>query len=463
LTSYYGKVFVERSTKVVNNYAQWLTNNIRDIGLDPSDQRITNLKTAKVIKETLKAPRLYTILGNSFRSFSCNGIDFFFIYDKRQEHFGAEVVKTAEQKGMVMLGMQGSHPVVVDNNLALYRVENKELVVLGNIETVVGIEATNIPIEIAELAIFSKSITLGVVLSYYMGIKKLIKSLPGKIKQYPSGEKFALLDNEYAIYFSDVTLIVNREEQLTSLIMGGYNQYKNHIKRYNFGDFDKTAVFFNIFDESGLSNRFLKELDLMRDMFIDPITLEILKAMEEPTTWLGLLHRATELLLTDYAPQEVDMEFMRIRGYERFAGAVYLQMVQSMRGYMARQSSSNAAIEMKPFAVWQTINNDPAVFLVEDSNPIRNINEQEMLTFMGVGGRGRTSLVDRTRIFNEADLGTVSEATVDGGDVAVNTYTTANPKLVSLRGLTTRFDKEKDSSTSLMSTAALISPGSVTD
>jgi hypothetical protein len=463
LTSYYGKVFVERSSKVVNSYSQWLTDNIRDIGLDPKDERVTNLKIARVIKETLKAPRLYTILGNVFRSFTCKGVDFYFIYDKRMEHFGEEVVKKAEKQGMVMLGVEGSYPIVVDDNLALYRVEKGELVVLGNIESFIGIELKNVPVEVAELAIFSKSITLGIVLSYYLGINKLIKSLPGKVKQYPSGEKFSLLDNEYAVYFSDITLIVSREDQLTSLILGGFNTYKNLIKQYNFRDFDKNDVFFNIFDSSGLSNRYLKELDLMRDMFIDPITLEILKEMKEPTTWLGLLRRATELLLNDFAPQEVDMEFMRIRGYERIAGAVYLQMIQSMRGFMARQSSSNAAVEMKPFAVWQTINGDPSVFLVEDSNPVRNINEQEMLTFMGVGGRGRTSLVDRTRIFNDADIGVVSEATVDGGDVAVNTYTTANPKLISLRGLSERYDSSKDSATSLMSTPALLSPGAVTD
>ena len=463
LTSYYGKIFVERSDKVVNNYAEWLTSTIRDIGLDPENPLITELKTATVVKQTLKAPRLYTILGSRFRSFTAAGIDFYFDYEKRVDHFGESNVKAVETEGRVILGLKGSVPVVVDNNQALYAVTGNELTVLGNLEGLLGLDRLKAPIETAELTIFSKSIPLGVVLAYYLGLKTLIKSLPGTVKQFLGGERLALGESEYAIRFQDVSLVVNREDRLTSLILGGFTQYKNSIKLYTFDDFNRQAVYFNVLDASGLGQRYLREFDLLKDLFIDPITLEILKEMEEPTTWLGLLRRATELLLTDYAPQEVDMEFMRIRGYERMAGAVYLQLVQSMRQYTARGNSASAVVELKPFAVWQTINGDPSVGLVEDSNPIRSINEQELTTFMGTGGRGRTSLVDRTRIFNASDVGTISEATVDGGDVAVNTYTTANPKLTSLRGLAKRFNPETDGPASLMSTAALLSPASDTD
>jgi hypothetical protein len=463
LTSYYGKVFVERSERSVNNYGEWLTTTIQTIGLDPEDTRITGLKTARVVKDTLKAPRLYTILGSKFRSFSANGVNFYFDYLKREEHFGAEVVKSAEKGGGVILGIKGSKPIVVDHNQTLYTLEKGEYVVLGSILELLGLTLEKAPIEIAELSLFSKAIPIGVVLAYYLGIRKLIKSLPGKVKQVPKTEKVTLGETEYGIYFNDYTLIVDRDDRLTSLILGGFTQYKKLIKQYTLGDFNKQDIFFNLLDASGLSNRFLKELDLLKDLFIDPITLEILKEMQEPTSWLGLLKRSCELLLTDFAPQEVDMEFMRIRGYERMAGAVYLQLVQSMRGYAARGTSASAAVEMKPFAVWKAISDDASISIVEDSNPIRSVNEQEMVTFMGAGGRGRTSLVDRTRIFNESDLGTISEATVDGGDVAVNTYTTANPKLTSLRGISAKYDAKKDGSASLMSTAALLSPASDSD
>ena len=38
------KIFLERSDKVVNDYAKWLRKTIRDIGLNPEDNRISDIK-----------------------------------------------------------------------------------------------------------------------------------------------------------------------------------------------------------------------------------------------------------------------------------------------------------------------------------------------------------------------------------------------------------------------------------
>ncbi len=67
-------------------------------------------------------------------------------------------------------------------------------------------------------------------------------------------------------------------------------------------------------------------MDLIVDMFIDPITKEILTEMKEPTDFIGLLVRSAELLQTDWSPDETDMMHMRIKGYERMAGAVYTEL-----------------------------------------------------------------------------------------------------------------------------------------
>jgi hypothetical protein len=46
LTSYYGKTFVFRSEKKVNNYGWWLQNKITEIGLDTNDIRVVDLYPA---------------------------------------------------------------------------------------------------------------------------------------------------------------------------------------------------------------------------------------------------------------------------------------------------------------------------------------------------------------------------------------------------------------------------------
>lgn len=463
LTSYYGKVFIQRSTKVVHDYGKWLGKTIRSIGLDNDDTRVTKLKSARSITDEIKVPRLYTALGNHFLSFTSSGVDFYFNYDKREEHFGKDVVSAVEKDGRVIIGLSKGKPVVVDGDNTLYTVVDKKLEVLGKIEDVVNLERSKAPVDVAELKIFSKVVPLGVAIAYYTGLKTLIRSLPGKVKRVVTGERFTLSDDEFSIKFEDETLIVSREDTLTALLLSGFNHYKKDIVRYSVHEFNKEDVYLNVLESHGLSARYLNELNLMRDMFIDPITREILEGMEEPTTWLPLLRRAGELLLIDYAPSETDLAFMRIRGYERIAGAVYGELVNSMRNYVVKEGMGNAAVDMKPFAVWQRINEDPSVTLVEESNPIKNVNEKEAVTFMGEGGRGRTSMVARTRVYGENDMGTISEATVDSGDVAINTYTVANPKFTSLRGTTARYDGKNAGPASLISTGALISPAATHD
>lgn len=463
LTSYYGKVFIERSTKVVNHYAKWLVKEVKVAGLNNEDTRVTNLKSAKSVRDDLKAPRLYTTLGHDFLSFSGGGVDFYFNYEKREEHFGAEAVKAVEQQGRVLVGYRARTPVVVDEEDTLYAVTSKDLEVLGKIEDVLGFDRTKAPVDIADLKIFSKTVPMGVALAYYVGLRRLIQSLPGTVRRVSTGTRLDLSDDEFAIRFDDETLIVSREDKITALILGGFRSYHKTIRRYSIHEFNKQDIFLNVLGEYGLSVRHLNELDLMEEMFIDPITKEILEEMKEPTAWLPLLRRATELLLQDYAPSETDLSLMRIRGYERIAGAVYTELVNSMRDYRIKSGVGNAAIEQNPFAVWQAINTDNSKVQVEESNPVKNVNESETVTFMGSGGRSRVGMVDRTRVFGQNDMGTISEATVDSGDVAINTYTTANPMFNSLRGLTDRYDPKDMEPAQMLSTGSMLSPSADRD
>lgn len=464
LTSYYGKVFVERNTKVVHNYAKWLVKQLDLIAVNPEDNRLTKVKSGVLVfRETPGLPRLVTTLSEHFLSFSAGNKDFFFNYKTRMDHFGEEVVKGVEKDGMVMIGRQGRTPIVVDQDDTLYLVKEKDVEVLGKIEDIVGLERQKAPSDIIDLKVFSKTIPLGVVLAYYFGLEDTLDAFEGDIRRVASGSRLELADDEVAIRFQDETIIFSRDNRLLAMVIGGFNEYKNGLRKFSVHDFNRRDVFLNLIEGYGLANRHLKELELMRDMFIDPITEEILKEMGEPTTWFGLLLRAAELLKDDYSPAETDMAFMRIRGYERMAGAVYAELIQATRGYMLREGSPNAALDVNPFAVWTAIQNDPSITIEEDSNPIQNLKQKEAVTFMGTGGRSKVSMVGRTRVFGENDKGVISEATVDSGDVAINASMTANPNLTSLRGISRRFDPKTDSTSSLVSTSALLTPGADAD
>lgn len=465
LTSYYGKCFIDRSTKVVNNYSMWLMKTIMSKIADPEDKTFSKVKLGCVFNPNNTLPRVYSILASEISSFKFSGMDFWLDYDKRDTFFNKEEIKSYEKNGHVLVGRKGTQLITVDSTDTFYFNEGKVQEPLSNLESLLGLDMSKAPVDIAEVKIYSSSLPMGLVLGYYLGIEKLIKSLKVKIKIFSTTDQINLSDHEYKIVFKDKVLVVSKQDNVASMILGGFNSYKKSIVRYSLNEFNKRDVYFNLLDDNGMGNRHLKELRLMNDMFIDPITLELLKEMKEPTTWLGLLKRSVELLTTDYSPPETSIEFMRIRGYERMAGAVYNELVQSMRGFMAREGSQKNVLELNPFAVWSAVNStgDSAITIVEESNPIRNITEKEDVTFMGTGGRSRDSMVDRTRLFYESEVGVISESTVDSGDVAINTKTVANPKFKNLRGMTERFDPKVDGASSVISTGALLSPAADRD
>lgn len=463
LTSYYGKVFVNRSERSTEDYSKWLTNQITTLGFDDNSELVTELKASNVFDSAYTLPRMYTLLSKRFRSFTAGGVDFFLEYAKREEHFGAEAVKAAETNDMVVIGRRRRNLVVVDLRDTLYEVKGSELVVIGKVEDLIELSLTTAPTETADLMVFSKQIPMGVALGYYLGLEGLLKRLGVTTRRVRTGERLLLDDNEFALRFEDETLVVNREDKLAALVLSGFNRYKKALRHYTLTAFNRPEVYQNLLEQAGLGTRFIREMDLLRNMFVDPITRDLLVDMKEPTDWVGLLFRSSELLLTDYSPAETDMSQMRIKGYERLAGQVYGQLVQSARTYEARQGGVRNQLELSPHAVWQSIQEDPSKSLVEESNPIQNLKEKELVTYGGTGGRSRRSMVKRSRIYHRSDMGIISEATPDSGDVGINTYLTANPNFKTLRGTTAAYDAKEDGASNLLSTSALLSPAADSD
>jgi hypothetical protein len=242
------------------------------------------------------------------------------------------------------------------------------------------------------------------------------------------------------------------------MVLAGFNEFHRSLRTYNVHEFDRRGVYLNVLESSGASQRYLREIDLQYQLFIDPITRELLIDMKEPTDYQSLLLRACEMLLTDQHPDELDSAWMRVKGYERMAGAVYSEIVRSIRVHNGRAGKSRVPIDLHPFQVWKNITQDPAKIQVSEINPIQNLKEMEAVTYSGVGGRGSRSMTKATRVYHENDMGTISESTVDSSDVAINTYTSADPQFTSLRGLSRRYDVEKSGPTALLSTSALMAP-----
>jgi len=464
LSSYYGKTLVTRSDKKVNDYGAWLSKNIIAKAIDNTDPNVINLSAGDVFVNDVNLPRSYTAISMAIRGFTSNGFNFNFDYNNRVEFFGQENIDKYEKNGYTLVADNATNEfLVIDQNNVLYKVANDTLDPVGSIESFIGLDIANAPVDFAQIKVFGKNIPLVLILGYMYGLENLINVLKADVRRVSSGQRQNLQEHEYAIAFSDETLIFSKDDELAAMIFSGFREYAKHIRNYSVYTFDKPNVYLNVLESNGIGIRYLREVDLMDKMFVDPITKEILVEMKEPTTFRGLIVRAAQLLLKDAHPDALDMQFMRIKGYERFAGAIYAELVNSVREHNSKAGKANQQIELHPYAVWKRITADPSINLVSDINPIENLKQQEAVTYSGTGGRVSRSMTKSSRAYHPNDMGVISEATVDSSDVAINTYTSADPQFVSLRGRAKKYNFDEQNPTAVLSTSALTAVGSDSD
>ena len=479
LTSYYGKVFVERSSKKVNDYGRWLRDNITRMALVDNPALVPYIEQGDAFDPSFEAPRLYTMIAQGIRAFNLtvnrDGVDvqwkLTFDHKKIKAMFSnmpdpeASVAKLEQHGKYTCIGMvDNGRILLMDKQNAIYE-SNSEgtLIPMPALDELLGIAALRSPVEFAELRVFGKMIPVGVVLSYLMGLEEVCRRLGIKPRVVPAGTRASLVPGEWSIVFQDETWVFNRDDVVATLVLGGWRDYRESTVNYGHHEFNRRDVYFNVLEENGLSVRYLRELDLMAQMFIDPITKELLGEMKEPQVWTELLVRAASLLATDQHPHELDARFMRIKGYERFSGLLYAELVRSLRVHNAKGSKAMHPLEINPYAVWIAISEDPAKDQSLEINPIKELKEIEAVTYAGTGGRSGRSMVKRTRAFHPTDTGIISEATSDSSDVGINTFLTADPKFKNLRGMANPYVVGKSGATSGLSTSSLVSPAADRD
>lgn len=465
LTSYYSKMFVERSERRSANYGNWLVNNVRNIGLNADNNRITDVKLANVFNHEQMQPRVISTLATTFSSFESG--DYKFIFDSTSEELtvSESVAKHFTDEGLYPIGKTKDKLLVADTHSVIYSCDpktGKGLTELGLIEDLIGLDISSRPTEYAEIGIMGKSLPIGFVLAKILGLGNLLETIQAKYRRAPVGSSLNINDNEYGIRFSDEVLIFQRGDAKVDLIMAGFNRYHRDIKRYSVYQFDKADVYDVVMERNELGPRFVREIGLLNQLWVDHITRDILIEMGEPTDLFGLLIRAVEMLTYDQHPAIMDMAYMRDKGYERIAGNMYTEISRAIRSYKSRPMTKLAAVDLNPQAVWLGLMQDPAKKLVEDSNPIHNLKEKEEVIFGGIGGRSSRTMTAPNRKYHRSNLGVVSEATVDNEGVATTTFLTADPNYTTVRGLSRRIDASEGPA-NFVSTSMLVSPAADRD
>lgn len=465
LTSYVSKFFVNRSEKAAYSQERWMEKQL--IGLS-NERPDVLINFADVFKPDLVAPLKFTMLSRIVSKIEIGNHQFNFDAEKMNSIYGKDLVDEMNQanKVQVIVGKNKVQNKILvmakDGTIFEASTEKKgDIVELGSIESILGFSIEKAPLDMIEVQGYG-DLPIVFILSYFLGFGNLLKTIDAKFERHPKGTRLRKLeDYEYTIRFSDEYLIFDRRDYRTQLIVAGWKQIAETIKHYSVYQFDSKEVFGSVLLDLKKSARILKTLDVIRDLWIDPITRDILRSMNEPTDFVELLFSAVNKLVSDHHDVTRDERGFRQRGYERFAGFAYAEMVAAVIQHNAKPSKNNAKIEINPQAVWMKILQDKTTSPVEDSNPIHALKEQEVLVYRGTGGRDGRTLNSEARKYHPNSIGIISDATVDNGDAGSVMYTTANPNYVNLLGMTEVIpekDRKDIPATQLLSTSSLLAP-----
>lgn len=459
LTSYYSKMFVQRSERKQFNLVQHIQQHVINSSIDGLND-IHDIKFGDVFVNDVRLPRIYSTLSQKFTSFSCKGVTLHFNYYKISENFNgvkpdAKKFPVGEVDGKVKLWLTNE-----ENSKLL----DEKGTVIGTLEEFIGYDMKKAPLELAEVNIFGKSIPLVAILGYHLGLGNLMKTLKLKPRRVARKSRYDLAPDEYAIPFKDEVLIFNKKVNKGGLlIINGLMRYKDLVSSTSVYEFDKKSIYNDLFENIKAPLKQLKETKDMFNLWVDPITHDILEEMGEPTDLVMLFIRACELLTNDEHPDAMDLGYMRDKGYERFTGIMYSELTKVIREYNARPLYNNNKLTINPESIWYAITTDQSVEMAKDSSPVDNLKEKEVIIYSGAGGRSGQTMTAPNRKYHKSHIGTISEATVDSGDAGTTIYNSADPAYTSVYGLSKRVDPKTTKPARLLSTSGLLSPNAIND
>ena len=461
LTSYYNKTFINRSDRAESNFDKWFAAQLRLRAISNKEDRLVDVKYADIDLSSVKGlPRQYSTLARVFRSFQFGEMQFYFEYDKRiaeiEKLIGLDVTEIERSSNLLAIGTFQNNPLLMDRNNIVYVYIDGQIEPVDSFVNVLGIDLTKAPVEYITMGVSNKELPIGFVLGWRLGWQKLLERLEVRYSVHQRGERISIAPDQYIVPFADQIYVFDRSNYYATLVLAGFRRYAKIIANFNSFEFDRKDVYNRVLEEAGLSSRLTKELNTLFKVWVDPITKSILEIMQEPTDYEGLLFRAVELLTDDWSPAETDGAYMRARGYERMTGVVFSELNNAVKRYVNSMAQANAVVGMDQHAVWRRVTQDPTVSTIEDSNPIANLREQEAITYRGDGGRTSVSMVARTRVFHESDIGTISESTVDSGDVGVVAYSPPDPSYINLLGMSKPIDPLTAGPAQIFSTSSLL-------
>lgn len=479
LTSNYNKYLVMRNVTVAHSYVNYIES-ILDKGNTPEHPVVVQLNTKTWSTTTL--PYEYTSLAKKYLSIKLSlkePVEFYFNlegrYDWLKDVVGLlpedlEVVKSVENDAKCLavasIGKRLIGFIDINNIFTVIDLDDHTTSASTTIIDFLCEQLNVSPTPLSEWTDFKlldTTVPVIFALCYRYGLSEMLNYTKTQYRVLESGERSYRNWSDVVIRFADKTLIIPRSPLVNSMLFAGLNFFQ--LNKINMEEMDSKDIYYDLLQSKRRSVHFLKGIDNFFDLFVDPISREVLEQMKEPTDARDILIRATQLLTTeDHKPQASSSNF-RFRSYERMNSAVYKILSRSFANYRSKSVGATHKWSIADYEVQQLIMQDQLKENVDIINPINDIKYQEEFSHAGFAG-GRKSLDSFTvpdRQYPKDGVGIISEATVDSAKTAFAASTSMDPTIVNMRGMTLTSNPDELKPTQILSISSLIMPGVTQD
>jgi len=457
LSSYFGKLMINRGKYSKDNLSKGFYRLLKSLN-DDDTEPLNLLVEGKGKFSNVELPYWYTRTANTVRSFIIDDMFFTFDYNNRRKHI--KDIESVEKHG-TFIGIKGkSTPLVIKGDM-LYKIVNDKAEEIGLYLDVLNIDEDKLPLEMSSISIRGKSVPLVLPILAHMSLEQLLEILNVRHTIHPSIRESKVEKGQYVISFKDKIYKFYREDREATLLLSGLHSIRKELKFYTVEDISSSTGFGELYSMLGYNKGDINEIGLLYSMFIDPLTADILKLMNEPVEFHKLLLRANELLVTDSFKAINNMDEIMLKSYERLAGMVYHSFVKEIRVYKNSLGIANKSMTSDPYAVMRMLNEDGSRELIEDINPIASLKQRENTTLTGFLGRSKDSIPIEAREIDITEIGFISEASKESAAVGITAYMSSSPSIDNMSGLNKSPDKL--TAYNVSSTATNLSPFGETD
>jgi len=227
------------------------------------------------------------------------------------------------------------------------------------------------------------------LLGFYVGLEEVLERYDVDYEFTEERKRFEPEeDSKYnEIEFEDGYMYYRNEPFRNSMLLNGL--YEAPTKEVEFSKLNEKTIYLDFFEDLYGSRLKGKTFNNIMDLFIDPITEDVLEDLDQPTDIVGVLLYANELLTTNSYKNKNSMENYRLRGAEQVNAILYKSIANAFRKYKdaRRGGNTNVNISVRKDEVTKMILDQPNVNEYSILNPFNEVQSLGASSFAGPSGQ----------------------------------------------------------------------------